>query len=48
MQDLDAVRAAMGAEQVNLVGVSYGTRAGLEYQRQFPQRVRRAVIDGVA
>lgn len=48
MQDLDAVRAAMGAEQVNLVGVSYGTRAGLEYQRQFPARVRRQVIDGVA
>ncbi|WP_238139673.1 alpha/beta hydrolase [Roseateles aquatilis] len=48
MQDMDAVRAALGVEQWNLVGASYGTRAGLEYQRQFPQRVRRAVIDGVA
>ncbi|HET9977092.1 MAG TPA: alpha/beta fold hydrolase [Burkholderiaceae bacterium] len=46
--DADAVRAALGAERVNLVGGSYGTRAALEYQRQFPQRVRRAVIDGVA
>lgn len=48
MQDADAVRQALGAERVNLVGGSYGTRAVLEYQRQFPQRVRRAVIDGVA
>jgi pimeloyl-ACP methyl ester carboxylesterase len=48
MADADAVRAALGAEKINLVGASYGTRAALEYQRQFPQRVRRAVIDGVA
>ena len=48
MQDADAVRAALGAERINLVGASYGTRAVREYQRQFPQRVRRVVIDGVA
>ena len=48
IQDADAVRAALGAERINLVGASYGTRAVLEYQRQFPQRVRRVVIDGVA
>ena len=48
MQDADAVRAALGAERVNLIGASYGTRAALEYQRLFPARVRRAVIDGVA
>ena len=48
MQDLDAVRATLGAERINVVGASYGTRAALEYQRQFPQRVRRVVLDGVA
>ncbi len=48
MQDVDAVRAALGAERVNVIGGSYGTRAGLEYARQFPQRVRRLVLDGVA
>ncbi len=48
MQDADAVRAALGARQVNLVGGSYGTRAALEYMRQFPQAVRRAVMDGAA
>jgi pimeloyl-ACP methyl ester carboxylesterase len=48
MADAEAVRAALGADKINLVGGSYGTRAVLEYQRQFPQHVRRAVIDGVA
>lgn len=48
MADLDAVRAALGAAQVDLVGASYGTRAAIEYMRQFPHAVRRAVLDGVA
>ena len=48
MQDAEAVRQALGVAQVNLVGGSYGTRAALEYLRQFPDRVRRTVIDGVA
>jgi pimeloyl-ACP methyl ester carboxylesterase len=46
--DADAVRAALGVQQVNLIGGSYGTRAALEYLRQFPRRVRRVVLDGVA
>jgi pimeloyl-ACP methyl ester carboxylesterase len=48
MADLDAVRQALGAERINLVGVSYGTRAALEYLRLYPQHVRRMVLDGVA
>jgi pimeloyl-ACP methyl ester carboxylesterase len=48
VQDLDAVRRQLGAPQLNLVGVSYGTRVALEYQRQFPQALRRSVLDGVA
>lgn len=48
MQDLDAVRQQLGAERIDLVGGSYGTRAGLEYLRAFPGAVRRAVLDGVA
>jgi pimeloyl-ACP methyl ester carboxylesterase len=48
MADADAVRQAIGAERINVVGASYGTRAALEYQRQFPLRVRRVVLDGVA
>ena len=48
MQDLDAVRQALGVSRINLIGASYGTRAALEYLRQFPAAVRRTVIDGVA
>ncbi|HSN34140.1 MAG TPA: alpha/beta hydrolase, partial [Ideonella sp.] len=46
--DVEAVRQALGAARLNLVGGSYGTRAALEYMRQFPRSVRRAVLDGVA
>jgi pimeloyl-ACP methyl ester carboxylesterase len=42
------VRQALGVARIDIVGGSYGTRAALEYMRQFPQAVRRAVIDGVA
>ncbi len=48
MQDADAVRQLLGAERINLVGGSYGTRAVLDYMRQFPHATRRAVIDGLA
>ena len=48
MEDLDAVREALGYERVNLYGVSYGTRAALSYLRQFPDRVRSVILDGVA
>lgn len=47
MQDLDAVRRVQAYAKINLVGVSYGTRAALEYLRQFPQSVRRVILDGV-
>jgi len=46
--DLEAVRQQLGAERINLIGASYGTRVVLDYMRQFPPRVRRAVLDGVA
>ncbi len=48
VQDLDAVRRQLGSERIDLVGGSYGTRVALEVLRQFPQSVRRTVIDGVA
>ena len=48
MQDLDAVRRQLGAQRINLIGASYGTRAALDYQRQFPASLRRSVLDGVA
>lgn len=48
MQDMEAVRRQLGVAQWNVVGGSYGTRAALELQRQFPATVRRLVLDGVA
>lgn len=48
MQDLEAVRQALRVPRLNLVGLSYGTRAALEYLRLYPDRVRRVVLDGVA
>lgn len=48
VRDFDAVRAQLGAERINVWGASYGTRVALEYMRQYPTRVRTAVLDGVA
>lgn len=48
MADLDDVRAALGYDQINLYGASYGSRAALEYLRRFPDRVRSVVLDSVA
>ena len=46
--DLDELRAALGYERLNLSGGSYGTRASLVYMRAYPERVRTAVLNGVA
>jgi len=48
MDDLDDVRAHLGYDKINIYGGSYGTRAGLVYLRQHGDRVRTAVLDGVA
>ena len=48
MDDLDDVRALLGYDRINIYGGSYGTRAGLVYLRQHGDRVRSAVLDGVA
>jgi len=47
VRDLEAVREAIAAPHVNLVGISYGTRVALEYLRRHPQRTRTVVLDGV-
>jgi pimeloyl-ACP methyl ester carboxylesterase len=48
MDDIDDVRAALGYDQINLYGGSYGTRAALVYMRRHPQHVRAAVLHGVS
>ncbi|MFG3102295.1 alpha/beta hydrolase [Streptomyces sp. NPDC048182] len=46
-EDLDAIRAALGAERVSYFGYSYGTYLGAVYARLHPDRVRRLVLDSV-
>ncbi len=48
VQDLDAVRVALGYKTINLWGVSYGTRVALEYAKRYPQSTRSIILDGVA
>jgi pimeloyl-ACP methyl ester carboxylesterase len=44
--DLDAVRAALGAERIDLVALSYGTTLALRYAALHPERVRAMVLYG--
>lgn len=48
IRDLDLVRQKLGAEHINLVGVSYGTRVAQQYAATFPQHTRAIVLDSVA
>ncbi|HNV78712.1 MAG TPA: alpha/beta fold hydrolase [Thermomonas sp.] len=43
--DLDAVRKAIGADKINLIGVSYGTRMAQQYTLRHPQHVRTVTLD---
>jgi pimeloyl-ACP methyl ester carboxylesterase len=45
--DVDAVWRALGYDQINLWGVSYGTRLALEVMRRYPAGVRSVVLDSV-
>ena len=47
MDDLDEVRAALGYDKIDLVGLSYGTIASQVYMRQHPEHVRSAFLVGV-
>lgn len=47
IQDLDAVRAALGAERINLMGISYGSRVAQQYAKRYPPRTRTLTIDGI-
>lgn len=43
--DMDAIRAALGDEQISYLGISYGTYLGAVYATLFPERVRVLVLD---
>lgn len=45
--DLNALRQALGADQISLWGISYGTHLALTTIRRHPERIARAVLAGV-
>jgi pimeloyl-ACP methyl ester carboxylesterase len=45
--DVDDLRRALGYDQVNLWGTSYGTRLALEVMRDYPEGLRSVVLDSV-
>lgn len=47
VEDVEAVRAALGYGRINLLGNSYGTRVALEYLRRYPAQVRAIALNGV-
>ena len=48
VQDLEALRQALGYSQFNVYGISYGSRVAQHFLRQYPQSTRTVIIDGVA
>ncbi len=46
-RDLDALREALGLDQISLVGVGYGSQLALEYARLFPERLLSIVALGL-
>ncbi len=45
--DLEDLRKAIGAKQINLLGISYGTHLGLAMIRRHPQSIHRAILAGI-
>jgi pimeloyl-ACP methyl ester carboxylesterase len=45
--DIDALRQALGADKVALMGISYGTHVALQYARAFPDHVDRLILDSI-
>jgi pimeloyl-ACP methyl ester carboxylesterase len=45
--DLNEVREALGYDQINIFGGSYGTRASLTYLKRHPKTVRTITLQGV-
>ncbi|MCJ0826302.1 alpha/beta hydrolase [Luteimonas sp. 50] len=48
VRDLEAVRIALGVPQLDLVGISYGTRVAQQYAMRHPASTRAIVLDSVA
>jgi pimeloyl-ACP methyl ester carboxylesterase len=45
--DMDAIRSALGVDQIAVYGASYGTKQALSYALAYPDHVSRLVLDSV-
>ena len=48
VDDFEALRAALGYQRFDVVGVSYGSRLALDFLRRHPERARTIALRGVA
>lgn len=48
IDDIEAVRVAVKAPSINLIGISYGTRVAQQYAARYPTTTRAVVLDSVA
>ena len=48
IRDLDLLRTTIGAEQLNLAGISYGTRVAQQYAARYPTHTRTVTLDSIA
>ncbi len=46
-RDMDRIRQALGDDQLNYAGYSYGSFLGVSYANLFPDKVGAVVVDGV-
>ncbi len=45
--DVEDIRQALGYDEYNFYGVSYGTLLGLHLMRDYPEHLRSVILDGV-
>jgi pimeloyl-ACP methyl ester carboxylesterase len=47
VEDIEALRAAIGYDKLVIYGVSYGTKVALDYAARYPNRVAGLILDSV-
>jgi pimeloyl-ACP methyl ester carboxylesterase len=48
VEDLETLRKALAAPQLNVLGISYGTRLAQQFAKRYPNSTRSLILDGLA
>ena len=48
VRDLDLLRTTIGVDQLNLAGISYGTRVAQQFAARYPAHTRTVLLDSIA